>query len=145
MNDMRLINDILRTRARNNYPRTTEQSIKDHETLLKRIDRLGIKLNYVSAYLDKINCFHQTTNHLLSEATKYAAIINIKIDRLAKRNRQALLCWYTENWDSVLPLLPMNPYDVVQQMNQEKMMKKVAHAPTYDIDVSDLNQLLNYH
>lgn len=41
--------------------------------------------------------------------------LNLKIDRLAKRNRDCLLCWFAEHWDllgpkiATLPPLPPHP------------------------------------
>lgn len=140
-----LVKDIIRARAKNKYPRTTLQSIRDHKMLTQRIKKLGIKFDYVTAYLEHIHGIHNTVCQLLTQASIYSEIINIKIDRLAKRNKQALLCWYTENWDSVLPLLPLNFYEISIRLKNKKDHKEIKKDNLIQIDISDINQLLNFH
>ncbi|EAY01820.1 hypothetical protein TVAG_273310 [Trichomonas vaginalis G3] len=117
-----------------NTKRTTSQSNRDFELVKSRSLYLGEKLNIVSGYLKHLYGNNVTAVSLLSRADKLERIIGISVDRLARRNRQALFCWFTENWELIQPIL-MQPGRII-----------VNSAPKIEsIDVSDLSRLLNYH
>lgn len=110
-------------------------------------------MDYVSAYLERQVGEYMTLVNLLSIAQVVSSEVNIKIDRLAKRNRSALLCWYAENWDKISPVLSMmrtKLHSIVS--NTRKDMKNQMRDYQYNssssddyFDPSDINTLLNVH
>ena len=81
------------------------QSYRDNERIQKRIAANEGKLEYVSKFLDQYFGAHVNAEILISLAKIVMSNYQITLDRLAKRNRSALLCWYSENWDKIHPML----------------------------------------
>lgn len=81
------------------------QTIRDSKKLEQRIKSNEGKLQFVSDYLDDYFGTHVNTMILGSLAKIIINTYGITLDRLAKRNRTALLCWYAENWEKICPLL----------------------------------------
>lgn len=117
-----------------NSKRTTSQSNRDHEMVKSRSSSLGPKLDLVSGQLKRMYGANVTAVSLLHRANNLERILGITVDRLARRNRQALFCWFTENWELIQPILTQNS-------------RKAIHIqPIIEFtDVSDLSRLLNYH
>ena len=133
----KLRKDILNARYVNKHFRTTANSIRDYERLKVRITKIGIKMDIVTAYLENMFGQHATSIILLSQAAIIEENLSIEVDRLAKRNRQALLCWFAENWEIILPFL--------NQTKEKKKLKLSQVRSSPEIDISDLSQLLNMH
>ncbi|EAX81677.1 hypothetical protein TVAG_515410 [Trichomonas vaginalis G3] len=134
------------------HKHNTTQSQRDNERIEKRKMKNGLKTEYIYAYFNRLIGSHVTFPLLLSFAKIFAQDLQIYIDRLAKRNRSALLCWYAENWDSIKPAL----HRVVKDLNIQSIVGNQARPATNEIvisqvtnqkmcDPSDLSQLLNYH
>lgn len=144
--------DIIETRMIHKYKRTTAQSVRDHSRVLERIDKNGIKVDYVGAYIDKLFGRHIKCAILLEYATRIANTMHLKLDRLAKRNRNALVCWYAENWEVVLPFLMefrLND-DLWQKIHQTSPPSPLPPEEqpidkAKQVDILDIYQLLNYH
>lgn len=115
--------------------RTTSQSVRDYEQLKYRWTCLGSKVELVSDYLKGLYGHNVTAVTLLSGADKLEKMIGIQVDRLARRNRQALLCWYAENWEIIQPILFGAPY-----MKSPCSTNDDSYKSFYDISC-----LLNYH
>lgn len=145
MYSSKLERDIIETRTVNKHFRTTSKSIRDNERLKKRIKKIGIKMDLVSAYFENIFGGHVTTLFLLNLAADLEKKIHVEVDRLARRNRQALLCWFAENWDKVKPIILEEK--VQKLLNQSNLITKdiTKEAKDTEIDISDLKQLLNHH
>lgn len=132
---------ILTPRLIKESKRTTAQSIRDNEKIMKRIETAGVKLQYVANYI--VNIFGQnvTAYALLKQANRLSEYLNIPIDRLATRNRQALFCWFTENWDIIQHYLPCasdpTPVRVAPARHYEVYQKP------YEVDITDIRMLLN--
>ena len=77
------------------------QSSRDYERIQTRIQQNGSKIEYVSNFLDRYFRTHVTSVILLSLARIFIRKLDLTLDRLAKRNRTALLCWFAENWDPI--------------------------------------------
>ena len=105
MIDNKLVQEIIKTRSYNKHKRTSSQSIRDHERISKRIFNVGVMLDFVTAFFEKKLGSYVTVFSLLEIATKVSIKTKIKLDRLAKRNRTALLCWFAEHWNKVYPHL----------------------------------------
>lgn len=125
--------------------RTTPQSIKDNEQLQIRIQKVGMDLEFVATYLKQIFGIDVTASTLLKLAEQLCYQYSLCLDRQAKRNRKALLCWYCENWKLIQHSLPNINYNsrfnpVIQKFNQVD-----AKNQRVMVDVSDINMLLNYH
>lgn len=114
--------------------RTTSQSNRDYELVKTRTYVLGDKLIHVSGQLKRLYGNNVTAVSLLSRANILERMLGIPIDRLARRNRQALFCWFTENWEIIRPYLMQPTYPTT------------PYKPKVEIiDVSDISRLLNYH
>ena len=125
--------------------RTTSQSIRDHEKVRLRIERAGSNLEKVISYLESIFGPHVTAYSLLKQAHLLSERLNLTIDRLAFRNRQALFCWFTENWDIIYNYLPSIADSQRVQLIQPIMQQVITRQSNSDIDISDISMLLNYH
>ncbi|EAX99603.1 hypothetical protein TVAG_427670 [Trichomonas vaginalis G3] len=152
MFDPKLIKDIIQTRSVNKHKRKTSQSKRDYEKIKNRISQAGIQMDYVAAYLEKLYGDHMTVTNLLSLATKIAQKLDLNIDRLAKRNRSALICWFAENWKIVYPYLPIFAASELVKIstlniNTLSSIKPMSIAPSssFHIDITDVSQLLNNH
>lgn len=119
--------------------RTTNQSIRDNEKMELRVHRLGNRIDMVSAKLEVMFGDKFTCSTLLTQAGQLAEALHLKIDRLARRYRKGILCWYTENWDRLEPLLS-------NESDKLKSPVSDSHSDSSEfIDVSDFRILLNYH
>ncbi|EAY00879.1 hypothetical protein TVAG_265820 [Trichomonas vaginalis G3] len=133
--DPQIFKDIIETRRINKHKRNTAQSFRDHNRIVSRMEQIGIKVDFVSACLEKICKDKLTTAFLLLIANSLISKLNIPIDRLAKRNRTALLCWYAEHWEEVSPYIP----DIVSVSKKESNKSNLIFNPF------DISQLLNHH
>lgn len=81
------------------------QTLRDYEKIQKRVKQNEGRLEFITEYLDHYFGAHVNTVILNSLAKIIMETYGISLDRLAKRNRSALLCWYSENWDKIYPVL----------------------------------------
>lgn len=149
--DDKLVEEVLKTRKINKHKRTTAQSIRDHEKISQRMNNLGIKLDIVTAYFEQHLGPHVTAMSLLQIAFAVASKLNIKIDRLAKRNRTALFCWFAEQWNNIFPYLFISSkcknectisYDH-EVSTRELIESKMQNTSLTHLDRLDINKLLN--
>lgn len=140
------------------YKQKMSQSMRDQEKIIRRVQLNGLKIDFVAAYIDRYFKTHLTYSPLLALAKKITECSSVKLDRLAKRNRSALLCWYAENWDiaqakikcfdaSLLPFLDSSD-SVVSSPEEVRPIINVSQcSPTANnmVDPSDILQLLNDH
>ncbi|KAI5507966.1 hypothetical protein TVAGG3_0681770 [Trichomonas vaginalis G3] len=153
------IEDLLKTRKIRKNVCRTKQTIRDRKSIDDRLTLNGIKVDYVDAYLCKLAGCHVTIDPLLEFAYDMSYQFRLKLDRLAKRNRTALLCWYAENWGNIFPYLSKIKFHETKIIKEEKKIMsessdesgpEVNSIPAYccdaiNIDPSDLAQLVNYH
>ncbi|EAY03545.1 hypothetical protein TVAG_041970 [Trichomonas vaginalis G3] len=137
--------DIIKARSINKHRRTTSQAIRDHEQLMNRISKLGIKVDYVSAYLDYLYGTHATVFMLLPQAEEMEKKLQIEVDRLARRSKQALICWYAENWEVIYPYINVENEQSGVKLGYERFVQKKDFQKGYEIDISDISQLINHH
>ncbi|EAY13254.1 hypothetical protein TVAG_463880 [Trichomonas vaginalis G3] len=130
------------------------QSIRDNEKVQKRVKFNGEKLDYVSNYIDKYFGAHVTIAILTSLAKIVMGKHKVKLDRLARRNRAALLCWYAENWDIIHPILKENDFKKKIKIKMHSYPNHIDRSNNeipkescdyYYVDPTDLTVLLNYH
>lgn len=131
----------------------TIQSIRDNDMIQKRIRSTGNQIQYINDYVDKYFGTHVTSEILMTLARIAIEKFNLQIDRLAKRNRTALLCWYAENWDSILQILNgfnfmssqnRPPVDKIAEVSNQCLPKQPQPCCEYT-DPYDLSLLLNVH
>lgn len=105
------------------------QSMRDYETVQRRIKMNGeTKIDYVSSFIDKFFGTHVTITILLSLANIVVSQNHIKLDRLARRNRSALLCWYAENWNVIDPILRDKNFIAMFSQNSQKGIQKTEKS-----------------
>lgn len=125
--------------------RTTSQSIRDHERVRIRVNNAGVQLGHVTEYLESLFGPHVTVYSLLKQANILSERLGLTIDRLATRNRSALFCWFTENWDQIYKYLPTQSDSHKLQYIQPKLQSMHPKIQCKEIDLLDLSNLLNYH
>lgn len=144
MQTMQYVYDILTTRKFRKFTQVSQQNQKDHEDMLARIKLNGVKMDLVTAIIESKFDSRVTIDTLLIFANLMAKKHGLIVDRLARRNKTALLCWYTENWNIIQPYInDINP----SRREQNLMMaeKEIKKDNVINVDPSDLFQLLNYH
>jgi hypothetical protein len=116
----------------------TKQTKKDRSDTQKRAQENEARWPAIRPRLQNIFGASLLRKDLLAEALK---IKTLKLDRLAKRSRICLLCWFCENWTVIEPLLPSrvvwapngNGSDTVLD-TQESMMDFVTDLESNDED-----------
>lgn len=138
---------IMATRPPDKYKRNSQQSIRDHEKIVRRMKSVGVLPDFILAYLEKTYNKHLTTASLLMLANTAVYSLNLPIDRLAKRNRQALLCWFAEHWNVIYPLLGnLLAYDMYCSDLEENLInEKQCYLGDRSLNPLDIKQLLNNH
>lgn len=124
--------------------RTTSQSIRDYENVRIRIAAAGNNLSVVTSHLHSIFGPHITAFSLLKQAKVLSERLSLSLDRLATRNRQALFCWFTENWEIVSKYLPVMA-DGPHYPNKQVIQARIDTPQVDEIDITDIRFLLNQH
>jgi hypothetical protein len=91
------------------HPVNERQSAREHERLSKRTRFCGPELDRVEAVLER--AFGRVTMAVLQTlAANCVALTNgaLKPDRLARRHRPAMLCFFCENWPAISHLMTQN-------------------------------------
>lgn len=136
------------------YSKKSSQSIRDYERIRHRVNSNLTQIEFISNFLDRYFHTHVTAEILLNLANIFIKKLDLKIDRLAKRNRSALLCWYAENWDSIYPHLKgYNFYMFLNKceshedstFNKEQTTTSEPDENTQGLDPSNILSLLNTH
>lgn len=139
-----LIIDLMTTRKSRKLRLLSKKSLKDHSLIEQRMQINGVKIDYVGAVLESIYGRRYTVEDMLCLARKIAKLNKFKIDRLAHRNRDALLCWYAENWEYVYPVLFNNGTQNTGKISPKSDIQETI-SENQLIDPSDISQLLNKH
>lgn len=105
----------------------SSQSARDSMKINDRIKINGGKIEYVSDYINRLFDTHVTSSILISLANIFLDRLNLKLDRLAKRNRTALLCWYAENWNVILCVLQQMDFSSLST-SQKLLWKQSRYA-----------------
>lgn len=141
---MMYVHDIISTRKMRKFRCVSPQNLKDHDDVVQRIQNIGVKMDLVTAIIESKYGGRITIEPLLSFAMLMTKKLGLNLDRLAKRNRSALLCWFAENWSAISPYInDINPY-----RNHSASVKMENITPPNEkeyIDPSDIRMLLNYH
>lgn len=146
-----VVHIIVSTRTQNKRKRNTAQSMRDHEKIQKRIQTNGVLPDYISVYLERYFQQRFTASTFLSIANNLISNLNLRIDRLAKRNRQALLCWFAENWNTIHPHLKYfkNHVNYLSKSSDSDSIKDGFDDSDFvaigNINPMDVSQLLNVH
>lgn len=136
------IYDTIKTKRFRDFSDIIFANIKDQEAIEDRIIRNEPLIDTVINCLESHYGSKLTVDQLRIYARCASKIINKKIDRLANRNRMALLCWYSENWNEIQPHLnEFLPMDKNPTRPSSISFSKISNQ----IDPSDFHQLLNYH
>lgn len=123
--------------------RNTTQSIRDNERTLARLKKNGFKIEYVTAYIDRQFGTHVSSANLLTFAHELCEKLSLKLDRIAKRNKNALICWYAENWHIVQPHLKDLTLPLKHESDNQD--EKNTNNNTQENDPMEISQLLNHH
>lgn len=140
-----LVYDLISTRKFRKLNSTNSKNLKDHTEIARRLNMSGIKIDLITEILETKYGGKFKLEDLLRFACDTSQKININVDRLAKRNRGALLCWFAENWNFILPYINnFNTKNYFIARDVKKSLKE-SDAACNIIDPSDIRQLINYH
>lgn len=83
----------------------SEQALQEQAMTNNRIRRCGPKLNIVNKYFEdrfgpKLN--FKDLKYIADQVVKR---IPLHVDRISKRNKTAMQCWFTEQWNLIKPIL----------------------------------------
>lgn len=81
------------------------RTLEEQTITNRRIKACGERLEIVTRYIESKFGAKSNFTHIKKIASYIAESLNIKIDRVSKRKKEAMLCWFTEHWDCVFPLL----------------------------------------
>lgn len=144
MSEESFVNDLLNTRKIRKKRSISRKSYKDRNQINARIQNNGVKIDLVTEILETIYGGHFTVGTLLKYAQFVAHKNKIKIDRLAYRSRDALICWFVENWTIIFPELKHFSPTKQEKIKSELNIKE-ARSNENALDPSDIHQLLNHH
>lgn len=154
---MQYMKDVIATRRMRKFKSHDPQNVSDQKLIMKRIKETGVRMDYVDAYIERNLNAHITFKTMLSFARRIAKELGLRVDRLAKRNRNALLCWFAENWEILEPRICEikidKDEDISSPSEDEKPVLPEIGELIKDIkiqnfvypDPSDIFQLLNFH
>lgn len=151
MQEQEYVLDNIITKFRS-QKRKSAQSIRDNKKVKGRVKMNGENFEYVSNYFVKFFGSYVTIALLTVLAKFIIKKRRLKIDRLSRRNRSALLCWYAENWDVIHPILKDHRTKekiknlVIESRSQENERKNRPFGKQIklEVDPSDIRSLLNY-
>ena len=83
----------------------TKRSMDEQHELNLKIKSLGAKYSYVSQELNILFAGDLNCKALLDVAEKVKQYIQIPIDRLTRRHKSAMICWYAEHWEQIKPIV----------------------------------------
>lgn len=121
-------------RTEKSRPRAKDYQNTMHQITL-RIQNCGENYNIVGKYLWGLPSMNK--NRALKLAEEIAQNQKIKLDRIAKRGKEPLICWYCENWDNIQHLIkPL--YDKIIQLYPDKPRKPRNHSAQCTTNEEDL-------
>ena len=94
----------------------SQRALNEQNTINIRIKDLGAKLETVTNELNFIANKRLNFHELRILADAVSAKSCIKMDRLTKRHKNALLCWFCENWDSLKSYV-ISEYNIEKKEN----------------------------
>ena len=105
----------------------SKQTIREQQDLNRRIKLNQAKYGIVSEFMERFFDGKLQLKGATALAENLSAHFGLKLDRKAKRHKPAIICWFCENWETVLPLLlkikginiePISPPNPVQNVEQ---------------------------
>ena len=101
----------------------SDRAIHEQEQVNNRIKNAGSLFEIVTKELK--NIFHKNLNfpELRNIADMAIKGTDLKVDRLSKRNKNAMICWFCENWETIrgtIHKMGDNKSDPDNSSNQEE-------------------------
>lgn len=145
--DMIKIGNLLIKPGNNVYIKKPEHFFTNYTSvdIENRVKKAGIHLSIIQYVLSKTLGPAFTNSELLSLASLISNGLGIYIDRMAKRNKNALMCWFSENWMMIYPYIRKQmskDYSINHKRINEN--NNTEHLFT-TFDPTDVLQLLNKH
>ncbi|EAX85026.1 hypothetical protein TVAG_586070 [Trichomonas vaginalis G3] len=135
----------------------------EYSEFRKKMDIRRRKVSKLYPFVEKfLNSFPKLKRRtdIMKLALRIGELVQIPVDRNAKRLNEPLICWFCENWQLVSKLvLPtyvelfmqpevvdVNPQNVendqdIQKLDQEiqKIMQEIGDMDQFEIDVDNIN------
>ena len=106
----------------------TVQTIKDRKLVAMRVEQNKLYYHKMEQALSVVLNGKTRKNDLLAYAKKIIAENGLKIERLMKRSKSVLICWFCEHMDLV-PLLS-------QLIHKQEMVEKYGPAEAFNCSFS---------
>ena len=114
----------------------TPQTIHDNEKLNLRMIENKQRLQIIDKKMINKNGKKMTMNELFDIAQTISKITNRKIDRLARRNRNGLLCWLAESCDFIANMPAMGE---IGKKIQENNLNTINDQPNITNNINPMN------
>ena len=82
-----------------------KQTMIEQEDLNRRIRRNQASIPQISYFMDRFFGGNLRLKEATALASNLAKHIGLKLDRVAKRHKPAMICWFCENWNCLFPYL----------------------------------------
>ena len=116
------------------------QSERDYKRVQERLQRNSTYIEFIENYFKNFISGKVNAVFMNEVARVIAERLNIHIDRLAKRYKTALLCWYAENWNQIAGVID----SAISQCLTAKCQLNTSPPVKQPLDPSDLRNLLNH-
>ena len=133
-------------------PELTHRTMAERVDLQKRLKRCQKKIVQIMPVLNKYIRGPITKQKLMDFIQYFNAPMLKKLDRMAMRQKPALICWLSENWDSFenvfnqeapAPVPPKEPL-IVSDIDIDRIFTSIDTESLFEIDYSAPNELRSY-
>jgi hypothetical protein len=113
----------------------SDQAEKDHKLINDRARKNGNLMPAVSKELELLCSQSLQKKDLIVVARTVSTLCDIPLDRLAKRSRGCLICWFCEHWPDVVTTLRQICRDGVgaQDAQKDKQHGPINSDPALDV------------
>ena len=120
----------IKQKNRNRTSRTMEEDRRCNERIKKNVDLFYVVKKFLLAYY-KGKLLSKDMLSLASEIAKSCKVTTI--DRDAKRKKDALICWFAENWNTIVSFIVEHKKDDKPESQSIKDYSDITLS--YDFDV----------
>lgn len=133
----------------------SEQAIQEQAQTNSRIRRCGPRLNMVNKYFESRFAPKISFKDLKHIADQVIKKISLHVDRISKRNKVAMQCWFVEHWDIIKPILDsmsitlsepqqMSPTPINQINQQEEKEEPLPPIFPFEVPTKSNNTYSNF-
>lgn len=115
----------------------SKRTMHEQEVVNSRMKKAGGNFQLISNQLNSIYGKILSFNDLMFIADSATKKTQIKIDRISKRSKSALICWFCEHWENIKNILSdipiANQSEIKYSSNEEELSQdQIFIVPTKD-------------